>query len=257
LNSRIRPFYSHLRVPTDMTPWPALPAGSPRRVSVNSFGFGGTNAHAIIESWDGPRFRDEGYATPSPPSPTKTHSGGLGGLFVLSANSGQALAARAASLATYLQEHPDTNLDRLAYTLYQRPGFPFRASFSATSTAQLKKKLEANIATLKSSSRIPTIPESLPPRILGVFTGQGAQWATMGKELYYTSEVFRKTMDQMQHSLDNLPDGDGPKWSLIDELSASKEYVFPKYKLHGPDESTTMSLQSKTMCSNYPLDELY
>ncbi|KAF2794869.1 ketoacyl-synt-domain-containing protein [Melanomma pulvis-pyrius CBS 109.77] len=222
LNSRIQPFYRHLRVPTEMAPWPALPAGSPRRVSVNSFGFGGTNAHAIIESWDGLRFRDEGYATPSQPSPPKTPDSGLGGLFVLSANSGPALAARAASLVSYLQERPDTNLDRLSHTLFQRSSFPFRASFSATSTTQLIEKIEANMAALKGSSRIPTIPESLPPRILGVFTGQGAQWATMGKELYHTSEVFRSTMDQMQHSLNNLPDGDAPKWSLIDELSALK-----------------------------------
>ncbi len=209
LNPKIEPFYGQLRIPTAMTSWPTIPQGAPRRVSVNSFGFGGTNAHAIIENWDGPRFRDEAPAL-------KTN----GGLFVISANSGQALAAKAGALASYLQENPNTDLGRLAWTLFQRSSFPFRAAFSATSVKQLADKLDAGKDELKGSSRIATIPKSLPPRILGIFTGQGAQWATMGKDLYEASEVFRSAMDLMQHSLDSLPEGDRPKWSLIDELMA-------------------------------------
>lgn len=42
LNPAIQPFYANLQIPTKAFPWPDLPAGSPRRVSVNSFGFGGT-----------------------------------------------------------------------------------------------------------------------------------------------------------------------------------------------------------------------
>lgn len=193
-----------------MTSWPSIPKGEPRRVSVNSFGFGGTNAHAIIESWDG--------KTESRPSaPTQ------GGLIVLSANSAQALAGKAASLAGYLREHPDTDLGRLSRSMFQRADFLFRASFAATSTAQLAEKLEARTEALKKTSRIAAIPETLPPRILGVFTGQGAQWATMGMDLYETSPIFRVTMDHLQKSLDTLPEGDRPDWTLIDELSAPKE----------------------------------
>ena len=210
LNPKIRPFYKQLRIPTTVTPWPALPKGEPRRVSVNSFGFGGTNAHAIIESWD--RAYDR-YASQSHP----------GGLIVLSANSAKALAAKASQLASYLRQHPDTDLGRLSRTLFQRADFLFRAAFSATSAEQLAEKLEARSEALKKTARIPLIPKSLPPRIFGVFTGQGAQWATMGSELYEASPVFRKTMDRLQHSLDTLPDGDRPDWTLIDELAAPKE----------------------------------
>ncbi|KAJ4370703.1 hypothetical protein N0V83_005224 [Neocucurbitaria cava] len=210
LNPKIRPFSEQLRVPTALTPWPTLPKGQPRRVSVNSFGFGGTNAHAIIESWDGDYDR----------STSKSHPGAL---IVLSANSAQALAATATALAGYLRENPHTDLGRLARTLFWRADFLFRASFSAISAAQLAEKLESRAAALKKTVRIPTIPKSLPPRILGVFTGQGAQWATMGRELYEASSVFRNALDRLQHSLDTLPDSDRPDWTLIDELAAPKE----------------------------------
>lgn len=210
LNPKIQPFYGQLRVPTALTPWPTLPQGEPRRVSVNSFGFGGTNAHAIIESWDGPSERSTSDANP-------------GGLVVLAANSAQALGAKATALAGYLREHPDTDLGRLSRTLFKRGDFLFRASFSATTPEQLAEKLESRADALKKTVRIPSIPKSLPPRILGVFTGQGAQWATMGKELYEASTVFRKAIDGLQHSLDTLPGSDKPDWTLINELRAPKE----------------------------------
>ena len=209
LNHKIRPFEHRLRVPITLTPWPAVPKGQPRRVSVNSFGFGGTNAHAIIESWD-------------EASEQRTLAPSEGGLFVLSANSAQALTAKATTLSGYLRKNPNTDPSQLAHTLFQRADFPFRASFSAMSVTQLADKLEAATDGLKRASRITAIPESLPPRILGVFTGQGAQWATMGKELYQASYVFRKTLDHLQHSLDSLPKCDRPNWSLIDELSVPK-----------------------------------
>lgn len=48
LNPEILPFYGNLEVPTKLKPWPQLPYGQPRRASVNSFGFGGTNAQSVL-----------------------------------------------------------------------------------------------------------------------------------------------------------------------------------------------------------------
>ncbi|KAL7945270.1 hypothetical protein V8C42DRAFT_357727 [Trichoderma barbatum] len=227
LNPKIEPYYQSLRIPTEMVPWPSVPEGSPRRVSVNSFGFGGTNAHAIIESWDGPNLLTNGHLL----NGNTTHDHDLTdpsisqgpGPFVLSANSGSALATSAGALASYLRTHPETDLDQLSYTLFQRTEFPFRAAFSATSVEQLAGKLEVGSDSLKSTSRTASSPEVLPPRILGVFTGQGAQWATMGRELYGASGTFRSAIDKMQKVLDSLPAEDRPDWTLVDQLSAPKE----------------------------------
>ncbi|CAK3779972.1 probable polyketide synthase [Lecanosticta acicola] len=212
LNPKIRPFANELRVPTSLIPWPALSNGQPRRVSVNSFGFGGTNAHAIIESYDGENAEDD-----------KVSKANQAGLVVLSANSAQALSAEAARLAGYVLEHGDIPLGRLSRTLFQRADFPFRSAFSATSTVQLADKLDGATESLKNTPRTAAIPDALPPRILGVFTGQGAQWPTMGIQLYKTSTVFRQTLDRLQESLDTLPAGDRPDWKIINELSAPKE----------------------------------
>jgi acyl transferase domain-containing protein len=50
LNPEIKPFYDSLKIPTVLREWPQIPDGRPRRASVNSFDFGGRNAHAILES---------------------------------------------------------------------------------------------------------------------------------------------------------------------------------------------------------------
>jgi len=52
LNPALEPFTKFLRIPVACEPWPAVPEGQPRRASINSFGFGGANAHCIIENFE-------------------------------------------------------------------------------------------------------------------------------------------------------------------------------------------------------------
>lgn len=218
LNPKIEPFYRHLRVPTKATPWPTLADGVPRRVSVNSFGFGGTNAHAIIESWGPPKSQDSASCSTSriPYGP-----------FTLSARSESALARSVAALANAIEARgSDLSLDDLAYTLQiRRSDFAFKTSFSAASCSELQSELQSaltqsssgNAKLVRSTSSV-QVTKDFPPRILGVFTGQGAQWPRMGAGLYEQSATFRRSILQLEQSLATLPDP--PEWSLTAELLA-------------------------------------
>lgn len=114
LNTKIEAFYHNLCVATKWQPWPELPEGVPRRVSVNSFGFGGTNAHAILESYDGVVSKnDQGC-----PSDGQTTLAAVPLPFVFSASSEQSLAALLHSWSHYLSSYNDTDYIHLAIHLF-------------------------------------------------------------------------------------------------------------------------------------------
>lgn len=69
------------------------------------------------------------------------------------------------------------------------------------------------------ATRATPVTACLPQRILGVFTGQGAQWPGMGSQLYAHSTTFKNTIDDLENALAALPDP--PSWSLSEELVAS------------------------------------
>ncbi|KAI0484820.1 hypothetical protein GGR56DRAFT_680577 [Xylariaceae sp. FL0804] len=217
LNPDLEPFYTHLKVPVQPLQWPELPAGVPRRASVNSFGFGGANAHAIIESYE-PEPKAE---MPSPPASSSTTPY----VFVFSAASEKALVASMKSYRDFIHENPDFDPAVLAWSLFRRTAHKFRISFSAFSIDSLASQIDKTLddAENKKDEHVGTRVSGSkgPTEILGIFTGQGAQWATMGRELIQKSEMAASVIAKLEKSLADLPDG--PEWSLKDEIMASKE----------------------------------
>ncbi|KAJ5503746.1 Acyl transferase/acyl hydrolase/lysophospholipase [Penicillium fimorum] len=190
------------------------PRTPPRRVSVNSFGFGGANAHAILEGFDARLFargRNAAHSSSLTVSP-----------FNFSASSEKSLLANIAAYSAHLRNHSDVNIRDLSWTLNSRRStLPVRLSVSASSPEDLALRLDDAVAssTITPSTRTGSIRE---PKLLGVFTGQGAQWARMGAELLENSPMVSDCIARLDRYLQELPTEHRPLWSLRDELVKDK-----------------------------------
>ncbi|MCJ1245273.1 hypothetical protein MMC30_002476 [Trapelia coarctata] len=229
LNPAIKPFYNNLKIPTSAIPWPPLSPGAPRRASVNSFGFGGTNAHAIVESYGASRYMSVCNMPVAPAESTRVDAicSAVSLPLPLSANSEKSLLKMMKSFSAYLQSNKDVSLRDINWTMHQRRTiFPYRICFSGLDHDQLQSQIDAKLAECASAKEgtIGTRANSSQAssrRILGIFTGQGAQWATMGSHLIKTCLLFAQSIEKLDQSLAKLPDG--PSWTLMEELQASDE----------------------------------
>jgi len=234
LNPNVEQYCDNLTVPTQAIPWPHIPAGQPKRASVNSFGFGGTNSHAILEQFVpslhvevAKRFRPGLVQPESHNIPQECdHEAHINLPLVLSATSQTSLAAMAKTYRDYLHRTQSLRLEHIAWNSFaHRTAFPFRTAVTGTSVADLISKLDALIeksvgssgATIGTRAR----PENEKPKILGIFTGQGAQWVTMSRGLLRSSKVYGDAIRALDAVLRSCPDP--PTWSLEQEIDAEED----------------------------------
>lgn len=207
LNPAVKPFYNDLRIIKKAQDWPKLPDNAVRRASVNSFGFGGANAHAILESFEDTNGNANAESTFPPFTP-----------FNFSASSEKSLSASLSRYSEYLKKQPQVNLRDLSWTLNcRRSTLPVRVTISATNATDLITKLEKaaqSPADFTPASKTHSIKH---PKLLGIFTGQGAQWARMGAELI-ESKLGAECIARLDRALQNLPRDHRPSWLLKDEI---------------------------------------
>lgn len=214
LSSTVLPFYSDLEILQVAKEWPELPENTPRRASVNSFGFGGANAHAILEAFDS-RLHDRGRNAADGISVAVSP-------FNFSASSEKSLLTNIAAYSAYLRNHSDINIRNLTWTLNSRRStLPVRLSVPASSPGELAARLDE--AAVSSAITLSTQTGSIrEPKLLGVFTGQGAQWARMGAELLENLPMVSDCITRLDRSLQELPTEHRPVWSLREELVKDK-----------------------------------
>ncbi|KAH6636358.1 hypothetical protein F5144DRAFT_619703 [Chaetomium tenue] len=243
LNPRIKQDEWNIRIPTELTPWPACANGL-RRASINSFGYGGTNGHVILD--DALNYLQERgltgnhdtvvASTNQPGTPSSQSSDSAISLahsipetesctpefrlFAFSSPEQDGLARLAEAYSQYLDQDALSRdlkgaatleeikqVDNLAYTLAsRRTMFDWRGFAISDTLTGLQTSLKSGLPTHGRIGRNPSCAF--------VFTGQGAQWFAMGRELLRHS-VFRASIDEAEAYITSL----GCPWSVTEELS--------------------------------------
>ncbi|MGV9883866.1 SDR family NAD(P)-dependent oxidoreductase [Streptomyces sp. NPDC003006] len=177
------PFQVH----TELTPWPRTQQC--RRAGVSAFGFGGTNAHVVLEE------------APTAPEPAASSHGSQ--LLVLSARSAEALDQASDRLAAFLRRERPVLADA-AFTLARgRRAFAHRRIVCGPDTDAVADALAS-----RDPARVTTGHVSQEsPHVALLFSGQGAQYPGMARELYESEPTFRYAVDTCAQILEPLMGG--------------------------------------------------
>lgn len=232
----------NLALPSQTMGWPEK---GQRRISVNSFGFGGANAHIILDDAchyladrhlvgnhstapdgvDDDVGYDSGFGSPGTHTPSDEEPFAKR-LFVFSTKDQAGIQRMASSYADYLGTTNNDKADSrflgdLVHTLsMRRTHLDFRSFAVASTRKELESKLREGLPKRPRSSR-------QQANLVFVFTGQGAQWSGMGKQLI-SNLVFHKSLQASQVYLEAL----GCKWDIMEELE--------KESIHLPQYSQTL-----------------
>ncbi len=172
---------------TELRDWES---DTPRLAGVSSFGIGGTNVHLILEE---------------PPKRVTTTQSREHQLLLLSARSQAALSKIRENIVAHLEKNPHENLADVAFTLQLG-----RKSFNHRMAVVCDSPLDA-IQTLGSIDPERVMVYSHPEEseeksVVFMFSGQGAQYVNMGRDLYETEPTFKKYVDTccelLEESLD-------------------------------------------------------
>ncbi len=191
-----------LQVPVSLSAFPE-PAKT-LYAAVNSFGYGGTNAHVVLQ--EHPEVK---------PAATPIEVLERPFAFPLSGATQEALQANAGNVAAFLHENPHSSVADVALTLCKhRQQHHKRACVMAQTTQQLQQYL-AELHARGTSPHVFT-EEGLKAKanVAFVYTGMGPQWHGMGQQLMAEEAIFRQTMEQCDQLLRPLAG-----WSLLEELA--------------------------------------
>lgn len=202
VNPRIRASDWNIEVVTSNRP---LPKTGKLTIGLNSFGFGGSNAHLIIESPPQRRARGRPAATTGTLPP-----------LLLSARSEQALKAAAGDFASFLAGQPPAAYYDIAHSAaFRRDWLEQRLLVEAPTVPAITRALldfaeDRGEATMASSGRM--LSAASGPAF--IYSGNGCQWSGMGRQLLADEPSFRDAVREVDTLFRRHAD-----FSLIDELA--------------------------------------
>ena len=168
-----------IKVPTGGMPWPAR--DRPRIGGVSSFGFSGTNAHVVMA--EAPAAARQAAAIDPPP----VH------LLALSAPSKPALETLAGMVEDYITGHEDLPLSAISCTAGTgRTHFDHRLAVVGETHTEMRLGLEK----WRAAGGICPAKSDRSSDVVFLFTGQGAQYLNMGRQLYDSQPVFREAFER-------------------------------------------------------------
>ena len=166
-------------------------SNGPARVAVNSFGYGGSNAHAILEQYKPSDTKPSAMREAGPTSSTEGPK-----LLPISAKSDDATRELARSYLNLLDAGCD--IDDLIFSVTQRRAhLGQRAIVAGEDTESFKNHLRA-YADSETCDAVITgqAPYAGSDKIVFVFTGMGPQWWGMGQELFAQNPIYRKAVEE-------------------------------------------------------------
>jgi myxalamid-type polyketide synthase MxaC len=174
---------ANISIPTAITCWPR---GSRTRLAgVSSFGFSGTNAHVVLE--EAPVLE---RAAPEFERPRH--------ILALSAKTAAALRDSVATYDALLRDAPQAELSDICYTANAgRSHFEQRVAAWGDSSEHIRQRLAVRAAS-------PSQTAGIGAGLVFLFSGQGAQYPGMGRELYDTQPVFRRALTACAEALDGV-----------------------------------------------------
>ena len=237
LNPKINWDKWRVKVPTDSVPFPShLPV---KRVSINGFGYGGSNAHIVVEGADSILEHHQTYKYIDNKEPRKVRAPRRAiqrkrpFLLPFSAHDKPTLKRNIDAHGKIIDKY---SLLDLSYTLANRRSVLQSKAFTVTSYAT------ANEVFNNASTSFTFADKKKTPTVGFVFTGQGAQWARMGAELmdYYPS--FLRLVRVLDLTLEDLHDG--PEWMSFWRIRRGRESMRP----NSPSLSVPLSKSLSCSC---------
>lgn len=204
-------------LPSEGMAWPA--DGEPRYAGVSSFGFGGTNAHIVLE--EAPRETDE---------MTVDVIASEEAVLVVSARDERALAAAARTYSDLLSTGQLAYSDICYSAACRRTQHEHRLAVLAADAGESADALRAFLdGELPPTVMTRTAPGSGAPRTAWVFSGQGSQRVGMGRALFDAEPVFRQTIELIDGFFSKLAG-----WSLIDVIQTADEEQLARTEVAQP-----------------------